>query len=678
MDKNVSSVNLDELKAARESLDRERGVETDPNMYNDYDPEKHKAEREQEKLARENASNYEEVDVSSSENNEESIVLSAEPTLESNNDKEIDLAESDDDEIIITQTNESTETVDSFESVKEVENEFAAEPAVQEPIDDGEVNLNIYDTFADFEVNSGIPEEVKEEKTEEIQQESAEGPKVERVNLNPETEEDSDSIDSSSLDDFLKDLDAILSSDSSDDDEIITDIATEKFDEIKDVLKNSPEESKIEETVENAEETIEDFKLEDEEDEPSDEELLADALGFNSDEEKSTVEETSEEIVEPATLEEEKEDDEDIVDFSAEEPTSSVQKDDIFAFSNYENLVDEEPTMNSVESEYNTEVLSDFSKLSTMADEMEEELNQAAQVENATEDVQEEAKETEEVEEVEPESVYPKIEPFNFIDVISTDEFKEEDNFSYLLGKNEEGEFVYGHLKDTCGTAVFTRNEDVVFSGFSSILLSLLLKNTPEEMQFVVCDAMFDSEFDVFENSSYMYFNRVAKNNREIVDTLVELSKEIEARYNNLVYAGVKTISSYNLQAEERGTGKMPYIVVFINNYAKMSQFLDNERINTCIYNILKFGRIVGVYVMLASAGEIERREINHNLPTRIAYKTEDEIDSVKAIGSECAENLTDENDFLYSTVYDEEVHHLKVANLTKKEIELIIENLEN
>ncbi|MBQ4541764.1 MAG: hypothetical protein IJA23_02810 [Clostridia bacterium] len=666
MDKNVSSVNLDELKAARESLDRERGVETDPNMYNDYDPEKHKAEREQEKLARENASNYEEVDVSSSENNEESIVSSAEPTLESNNDKEINLAESDDDEIIITQSNESTETVDSFESVKEVENESAAEPEVQESVaDDGEVNLNIYDTFADFEVNSGVPEEVKEEKTEEVQEETAEGPKVERVNLNPETEEDSDTIDSSSLDDFLKDLDAILSSDSTDDDEIITDVATEKFDEIKDVLTETSNETKVESTVENAEEKIEYIKPEDEEDEPSDEELLADLLNINSEENTSSAEEKVE-------------DDEDVVDLSAEETTSSVQKDDIFAFSNYENLVDEEPTMNSVESEYNTEVLSDFSKLSTMADEMEEELNQAAQVKNATEDVQEEAKETEEVEEVEPESVYPKIEPFNFIDVISTDEFKEEDKFSYLLGKNEEGELVYGHLKDTCGTAVFTRNEDVVFSGFSSILLSLLLKNTPEEMQFVVCDAMFDSEFDVFENSSYMYFNRVAKNNREIVDTLVELSKEIEARYNNLVYAGVKTISSYNLQAEERSTEKMPYIVVFINNYAKMSQFLDSERINTCIYNILKFGRIVGVYVMLASAGEIERREINHNLPTRIAYKTEDELDSVRAIGSEGAENLTDENDFLYSTVYDEEVRHLKVANLTKKEIELVIENLEN
>ena len=41
-------------------------------------------------------------------------------------------------------------------------------------------------------------------------------------------------------------------------------------------------------------------------------------------------------------------------------------------------------------------------------------------------------------------------------------------------------------------------------------------------------------------------------------------------------------------------------------------------------------------------------------------------------------ENLKDKKDFLYSTVYDEEMKHLKVPSITKEEIELIIENLEN
>ena len=650
MDKNVSSVNLDELKAARESLDRERGVETDPNMYNDYDPEKHKAEREQEKLARENASNNDDTDVSLNDSNEESIAVSAEPTLESNNDINIDFSGSDDDEIIIDQSSESTETVDSFEPAQtNVSQENQEEQ-------DGETNLNIYDTFADFEVNSGNPEDIATDDNQNDKIEDTDGPKVERVKFDEPKEEDSGEIDSSSLDDFLKDLDAILSSDSADDEKIVADEEISVENEAISESSNDLDESSAKPDFESEEiSTVDDEQI--------------------------VVNEKADDVIESKT--EENIEKEDVVENDLEEVTSNkADTDDIFAFSNYENLVDEEPTMNNnVESEYNTEILSDFSKISNLADEMEAEMNEAIQIENAKSEEKAEITETEEIEEdeqVEPESVYPKIEPFNFIDVISTDEFKDEDKFSYLLGKDEENKLVFGHLKDTCGTAVFTRNEDAVFSGFSSILLSLLLKNTPDEMQFVVCDAMFDSEFDVFENSSYMYFNRVAKNNREIVDTLIELSKEIETRYNNLVYAGVKSISAYNLQAEERGSGKMPYVVVFVNNYAKISQFLDNERINTCIYNLLKFGRIVGVYVMLASAGEIERREINYNLPTRIAYKTEEEIDSVRAIGSEGAESLTDENDFLYSTIYDEEVKHLKVANLTKKEIELVIENLEN
>ena len=38
MDKKVGSVDLDELRKAREELNQEIGVETDPDMYSDYNP----------------------------------------------------------------------------------------------------------------------------------------------------------------------------------------------------------------------------------------------------------------------------------------------------------------------------------------------------------------------------------------------------------------------------------------------------------------------------------------------------------------------------------------------------------------------------------------------------------------------------------------------------------------
>lgn len=544
MDKNVGSVNLDELKEAREALNKERGIETDPNMYSSYDPEKHKAEREQSQN-------------DSSESDDEIISFDADEVDSNLN------SEKDDDTIII----------DEVESNNETETDLEADETKTETddVEDSKVNFDVYDSFADFEVN----DEQKNANNESV----LENKNVDTKENSLDSEEASDN--NGNFDKFFEDLDNILAKNS----EESSDIETDELD--KNLKKYSVKEEK-------------------------------------------TAEDDG----------------------------------------------------------YNTEILTDFSKLSELSDELSAETEKSKKTATDTESEESETSAESEDEDTasdkksknkKPENeFYKAIEPFKFIDIMATEEFKDTDNFSYLLGKNEDGNLVFGNIKDTCGTAYFTRSQENVFSGFSSILISLLLKNSPDNMQFVVCDAMFDSDFDVFENSSYMYFNRVAKNNREIVDTLLELSKEIETRYNNLVFAGVKSIGAYNMQAEERGTEKMPYIVLFLNNYAKMAQFLDNERINTCLYNILKFGRIAGVYVMLASAGEIERNEINFNLPTRVAYKTDDELESVTALGFKGAENLSDDQDFLYSTVFDEKFTHLKVASLTKKEVELIIENLEN
>ena len=675
MDKNVGSVNLDELKAAREALDRERGIETDPNMYKDYDPEKHKAQKEQEMLERQNASSG---DISDGENHsdDEEIIVPAEEEIVSDESNEIvsDTAkittssDSDDDdydkalnnladafkefeiedsEEINSQNDEGLSTKTDSESQEQIveEDEISEkeEPSIVEnsntantSVESENINFDVYDNFADFEVNkesTAVENNATWQSSEPATIENTQNNSVDKENNNDE-----------SIDDFLSELDNILSQET-DDNETKTEQSDQESEDSTDNTSDFGTQVDIKETEDN------------------------------------TIEEEPQKFEENQNIQDE-----------------SVEKsDDNFAKFEVENSSTED-------SEYDTEILTDFSKLGELVGDIEEEskVEEPEPIERETEELEDE-KETEDSdeepedeidEEFEEDSIkdsnkttkkskdnagaYTDIEEFKFVDVMSTDDFKENERFSYVLGKDSEDNIVYGNLRDTCGTAIFSKNEDVVYEQFSSILLSLLLKNSPSDVQFVICDAMFDSEFDVFNNSSYMYFNRVAKNNREIVDSLVELSKEIETRYNNLVYAGVKSISAYNLSAEERGNPPMPYLVLFLNNYAKMTQFLDSDRINICLHNILKFGRIVGVYAIVASTAEIERNDINLNLPTRVCYKADSEEYSISAIGRKGAELLDDEKDFLYSTVFDEEIKHLKVANLSRKEIELIIENLEN
>lgn len=801
MDKNVGSVNLDELKAARESLDRERGIETDPNMYNDYDPEKHKAEKEQEKLARENgdsasydsaAENSEpatdigsnDSDINYSENtvSEPSTVSSVEPVFDRSSDEvSVESTEkfsSDDDEIIISNDNDEK----PVEAAPSISSAFEMAPKKEEPVQ-SQTNFEVYDNFADFEVNSekktydDMPqtEPVQTAVLEPVQEAVSSKPTALDVSATVQNEaaniedEDEDALESSiedflneldqiltteesnseddlqitsndtddsisaqaeteeNFDDFLKDLDAQLSSDATTLEELkpesetvasVEEVTAVQPQENEPVVENTKssllaefdladKETPVATTIETPVDVIQETSVQDEIKTDSFDDLMAD---LNSETDLVTEETNQEEtdikddlLDDFSTLvdsvedsenedsiltasasdllgaEEDSNNQEEIIDrpLSAEEKLERFKLDEV-----------ETESVDTVSNSSDLEFLTDLSSLGKIQEEVEVEnaklqeqlLEEQARKEAELKAAEEAAAAIEEVE-IEPEEptvgAYQKIEPFKFIDVISTEDFKDEDKLSYVLGKDSEGEIVYSNLRDTCGTVMFTKNEDVVFNSFSSILLSLLLKNTADDIQFVICDAMFSSEFDVFNDSSYMYYNRVAKNNREIVDSLVGLSKELEERYNNLVYSGVKSISAYNLQAEERGMKPMPYLVLFMNNYAKMVQFLDSDRINVCLHNILKFGRLVGIYAIVASASDIERTDINYNLPTRICFKSADIDDSISAVGREGAEQLIDEEDFLYSTIYDEEVKHLRVADITRAEIELVIENLE-
>ena len=83
------------------------------------------------------------------------------------------------------------------------------------------------------------------------------------------------------------------------------------------------------------------------------------------------------------------------------------------------------------------------------------------------------------------------------------------------------------------------------------------------------------------------------------------------------------------------------------------------------------------MYLILVANNTIMSNEINYNLPTRIAFKLDEASKSLTTLGEEGAENLSNDGDFLCSTIGAEKLSHLKVATLTSNEIELLIENIE-
>ena len=201
------------------------------------------------------------------------------------------------------------------------------------------------------------------------------------------------------------------------------------------------------------------------------------------------------------------------------------------------------------------------------------------------------------------------------------------------------------------------------------------MKNEVSDTNFIILDADINSTFEIYNKSSYIFFNRIAKTNKEILDTLIEVSKELDDRYNKLASMGVKDIDQYNQMGEEAGIQKMPYLVVVFNNYTKSSQATDNDKIIACLHRVLKYGRIAGIYAVVVATNPIEQDEINYNLPSRIALKNED--DSVYTIGEAGASSLEEGNDLLYSNIMADKVVHVKLPNISETERELLITGLE-
>ena len=712
MEKNVGGIDLEELKRAREELMQER-AETGEEPVSAFEPVQESSldnaessyadaqsssiidnpnvsrvfEREAPKQQEPQPEEDDDLDIDALVNEVfsgeyEDLLETQTDSFDKTEELDIDSMMNDSSNDIIDQLstsmaeeNESHVEVD-VESETPVEESIATAPAsVPESSAEESRDFSVYDSFAAFEVNSGFAEPVSQPSTPEPVAE----PEVARpVVAEPQPMQESEDDLTSKLNALMVDLS-----------EQETSASDFEFQ-----TKSIEEESAKEDVVEEQDDfpSFEQFEVEEDESqepqtipsvqeyEASDDGSLSSLGAFDFDQpkaENSVIEEPAEDMVEESPVFE---------DFNENvSPETEIVVENTIA----SDVKEQEPTEETASEEESAPVEEDtmsmISSLSDLEKMMREDEERAAQLDEEIQKLERQVQtgeldeEDEEVDETpETASTYPKIEPYNFVDVISTDEFKDSDKLTYVIGKDEQGVMHYGNLRDNYNVVTFGRENEYTHNFVHSMLLSLILKNTINEVNFVICDSKADSKFEVYNKSSYMYFNRIAKTNKEILDILIELNKELEERYKLLAEIGVKSIEQYNIIAKNDNLKPLPYIVTVFNNYSKAIQLTESDKINTCLYQILKFGRIAGMYIILVANNTIMSNEINYNLPTRVSFKCEDSEMSLATLGEDGAESLAKDGDFLFSTVGAEGLVHLKVASLTANEIELLIENIED
>lgn len=167
-------------------------------------------------------------------------------------------------------------------------------------------------------------------------------------------------------------------------------------------------------------------------------------------------------------------------------------------------------------------------------------------------------------------------------------------------------------------------------------LSSIMLHSTPDEVKFVVYNSAVDVEFHYLKGSPYLYKDLLNKE-KETLNVLAELKSEIDRRWQMFSEREVHNISGFNSIADEKE--KLPYLLVALTDAQDLLYNKQDEVIELLV-SLATRGRATGV-VLLQTTQTVRTvdvpQRLKANLPCVVAYRLNNELDSLVAIGTEGA-----------------------------------------
>ena len=214
------------------------------------------------------------------------------------------------------------------------------------------------------------------------------------------------------------------------------------------------------------------------------------------------------------------------------------------------------------------------------------------------------------------------------------------------FGKSISGELKYAYLPDfphmlVAGT---TGSGKSIF--VHSTIISLIMRNKPEELKLVMVDPK-KVEMNYYEDIPHLLCPVISDVSKTYV-CFNKLVEEMERRYVLFQTNRVRDIKGFNEFAKTKDLQPLPYIVVFIDEYADLIE--TNKEIRTPVVRLVQKARAAGIHLVLATqrpSVNVVDGVIKANVSTRVALMCASFNDSMTVIGEGGAEKLLGNGDML-------------------------------
>ncbi|TDT41531.1 DNA translocase FtsK [Halospina denitrificans] len=237
--------------------------------------------------------------------------------------------------------------------------------------------------------------------------------------------------------------------------------------------------------------------------------------------------------------------------------------------------------------------------------------------------------------------------------------------------------------------------------GVNAMILSMLLKATPEDVRLIMIDPKM-LELNIYEGIPHL-LAPVVTDMKEAANALRWCVAEMERRYQLMSSQGVRNLSGFNRKVRDaREAGEpikdplwnpdnaidpsedarpelepLPYIVVVVDEFADMMMIVG-KKVEELIARIAQKARAAGIHLILATqrpSVDVITGLIKANIPTRMSFSVQSKVDSRTVLDQGGAEQLLGNGDMLYlppgsgmpervhgAFVEDDEVHRVVEA----------------
>jgi len=240
------------------------------------------------------------------------------------------------------------------------------------------------------------------------------------------------------------------------------------------------------------------------------------------------------------------------------------------------------------------------------------------------------------------------------------------------LGKDIVGEPFVTDLKKLPHLLIAGTTGSGKSVGINAMILSLLYRNSPDELKFVMIDPKM-LEFSIYNDIPHLLTPVITEPKKAIV-ALNAMVKEMERRYKLMAKMKVKNIEGYNQKAEE----KFPYIVIIIDELADL-MMTSGKDVEYSIARLAQMARASGIHLIVATqrpSVDVVTGLIKANLPSRISFKVGQKIDSKVILDQFGAESLLGRGDMLFTPPGINGLIRLHAPFTSEEEIEKVVEFL--